>query len=668
MVTNHLLRKSAAVVLVGLLLVTLFSQAISQRILDNALTQQAASVAAHWGRYLATELTDLEAIIDGQAPSERSLQLITATRNVGDVFRFKLFNDSGHLMMISDDPVYRYEGDAPLALHNAEAAAVLYTGEPHVAVRQGTSEMHPPYFAEAYVPLIVDGNTIGILEVYVDETERRAALAQSLSFLSYGLIAAMLIAFTLPALAFLYRTLEKANLLVALDHVSNHDGVTGMMNRTTFNRRVAKSIAKGMRLTLFSVDLDRFKTINETLNHATGDAVLSTLAARIALLMPEGGIMARLGGDEFAICIPRQSEDPDSCMQRAQTLIGAINQPFLHEGNLIQQSASVGFSTYPGHGTSPEELLKNADIALYRAKTLGRGRAMLYDPSMDSERTARIALERRLVEALHKDEFDLHYQPQFEIKTGRLEGFEALLRLQDTDGQPISPAVFIPVAEEIGLIDDVGSWVLRHACAYAALWPSDVTVAVNLSAIQFESGNLPALVEQVLEETGLPAGRLELEITESLLISDTDSVIKQLYALRNQGVSIALDDFGAGYSSLAYLWRFPFNTLKLDRSFLSEIDRPESKSHTIVQSIISLGQILKMTIIAEGVETTDQLALLRDLGCNATQGFLLGRPIAAQEVPAFLLQRFSADAGLIEQDNGATNLKQTGRVQLPAWL
>jgi diguanylate cyclase (GGDEF)-like protein len=648
MVKINLLRRSAAVVIVGLVLVTLFSQAISQRVLDHALTRYAADTAMHWGEYLAEELTDLEAIIEGSPPSAQSLQLIEATQNVGDVFRFKLFNASGHLMMISDNLVYRYEGDAQLTQHNRQGADVLDHGEPYVEVQQGTGDLRPLHYAEAYVPLAVDGQTIGILEVYVDQTERRAAFAQSLSFLSYGLIGAMLIAFALPALAFLYRTLQQANLLVALDHISNHDGVTGMMNRTTFNTNIAKRMARGEALTVFSVDLDRFKTINETLDHGTGDAVLRTLAGRLALLMPEEGIMARLGGDEFAICIPRQSSSAEHCMQCAQALIGAIGQPFLHEDSLIQQSASVGFSTYPEHGQTPEELLKNADIALYRAKALGRGRAMLYDPSMDSERARRIALERRLVEALHKDEFELHYQPQFEINTGRLEGFEALLRLKDENGQPISPADFIPVAEEIGLIDEIGVWVLRRACAYASTWPSDLCIAVNLSAMQFESGDLPSIVGEVLAETGLPAQQLELEITESLLISDTDSVIKQLYALRKLGITIALDDFGAGYSSLAYLWRFPFDTLKLDRAFLSAINAPDNKSRTILNSIVSLGQILKMTIIAEGVETAEQLTLLRELGCNATQGFLLGRPLAVEDMPVFLLQHFRSAVGLLE--------------------
>jgi predicted signal transduction protein with EAL and GGDEF domain len=317
-----------------------------------------------------------------------------------------------------------------------------------------------------------------------------------------------------------------------------------------------------------------------------------------------------------------------------------LAQPFLVADGTFQIGASVGYASHPTNAADDAGIMRAADVALHYAKLHARGQAVAFRPSMETERQTRQRIEARLRTALANSEFDLHFQPVVEAAGGRLRGFEALLRLSDDAGQPISPAEFIPVAEEVGLIGEIGIWVLREACRVARQWPDELFVAVNLSPAQFAQAGMAGRVRDALDWSGLKPRRLELEVTESLLITDSDKVLGELKAIKALGATLALDDFGTGYSSLSYLWRFPFDKLKVDRSFMAELTTPEAKSRDILSTIIALGRVLNLTITAEGVETEAQAAALRELDCDLVQGYLFGRPEPATAVAATILKAF----------------------------
>jgi diguanylate cyclase (GGDEF)-like protein len=412
-----------------------------------------------------------------------------------------------------------------------------------------------------------------------------------------------------------------------------HDSLTGLPNRLQLRQHLERGVARSKRhgqlLAVLCLDLDRFKDVNDTLGHATGDALLSEVAARLRDNVREVDLVGRLGGDEFAI-VGEDITSPDDAMRLARRVCTALAETYHVNGHEVTISASIGIALGPVEGEAVDVLMKNADLALYRAKQDGRNTFRFFEPAMDAALQKRRRLENDLRTAMRKNQLYLDYQPQFDLATGRLSGYEALVRWwHPTEGE-IPPATFLPIAEETGLIAPLGEWILRTACAYATTWPSDTTLAVNLSPAQFKTQDVVGLVRKVLAETGLDATRLELEITEGLLLQNTDAVMETLKRLDELGVAIAMDDFGTGYSSLSYLTRFPVRKIKIDRSFIETLGiSPETSA--IVSSIVGLGQSLKVTITAEGVETEGQAAMLRKWGCDQVQGYYYGKP--EMEVP-----------------------------------
>jgi diguanylate cyclase (GGDEF)-like protein len=425
---------------------------------------------------------------------------------------------------------------------------------------------------------------------------------------------------------------ERRRAEAALAFLARHDALTQLPNRTLFQERLTQALATTRRQSgcaLLLLDLDGFKPVNDTLGHPLGDALLKSVAARLLSTVRDVDTVARLGGDEFAI-IQVGVESPDQLAVLAERAIAAVDQPFDIDGHRILVGASIGVAVAPSDGTTCDTLLRNADIALYLAKAEGRGTYRLFEPEMDARVQGRRALEFDLREALAKNAFDLEYQPVLETRTRKLLGFEALIRWNHPIRGMISPADFIPIAEDTGLIVSIGKWVLRHACMAATAWPGDIGVAVNLSAVQFRGGHLLGAVEAALAESGLAPGRLELEITESVLLHKSDDRLATLHRLRALGVRIALDDFGTGYSSLSYLRSFPFDKIKIDRSFVGDL-AVNRESHVIVRAIIGLAVGLGMAVTAEGVETEEQMAVLRDEDCAQVQGDLFSPPLAAHE-------------------------------------
>ena len=383
------------------------------------------------------------------------------------------------------------------------------------------------------------------------------------------------------------------------------------------------------------IDLDRFKEVNDTLGHDGGDFLLKTVAERLRAVTRLDDVVARLGGDEFVV-IQSHVDGKDEAEEFAHRLTSALTAPMQFNENAIVSTVSVGIALAPADGNSPERLLKSADLALYKSKADGRNCVRFFLPEMDTELQARIELERMIRDAVLHDRFELHYQPLFEMSDRRLIGFEALIRLPAEDGTLIPPLVFIPVAEDMRLIDKIGAWVLREACRTAATWPEHLTVAVNLSPAQFLAGSVSDIVAAALKETGLAAHRLELEITETLLLGNTEAIMAELQTLKAMGVAIVMDDFGTGYSSLSYLWRFPFDKIKIDRSFMQGFDGSGRDAETVVKTIIALGRELHMRVTVEGVETAKQAAFLDKADGDQAQGFSsAGRSPPQRSAPVF---------------------------------
>jgi diguanylate cyclase (GGDEF)-like protein len=409
-------------------------------------------------------------------------------------------------------------------------------------------------------------------------------------------------------------------------------------NRTLLNERLQQALAHaegGSIVAVHLLDLDLFKGVNDTLGHAVGDELLKAVAVRLLALANEKDTVARVGGDEFAV-VQVAIARPADAAALAEQIIEAINKPFDIGGHHVVVRSSVGIAFGPTDAKTPEQLLRHADLALYRAKADGRGTFRFFEAGMDVQMQARRVLEHDLRKALEAGEFELYYQPVLNLASNQITGVEALIRWRHPERGMISPNEFIPLAEQVGLIVPLGEWVLRQACATAAKWPTDLRVAVNLSPAQFRSPALLQLVISALASSGLAPERLELEITESILLHDSKATLAILFKLREMGVRIAMDDFGTGYSSLAYLQTFPFDKIKIDRSFVKGI--PEaSGSLNIVRAVTAMAKGLGMHTTAEGVETQEQFETVKREGCTEVQGFLLSRPLPLRELEELFL-------------------------------
>ncbi len=429
-----------------------------------------------------------------------------------------------------------------------------------------------------------------------------------------------------------------------ITHMAHHDALTGLPNRTQLVEKLKNALAtlpsRGGSIAVHFMDLDRFKNVNDTLGHDGGDFLLKTVAERLRAVTRVDDMVARLGGDEFVV-VQTGVTGMDQVDDFARRLASAVTAPMKLRERAITATVSVGVALAPADGTNPEQLLKCADLALYKAKSDGRNCVRFFRAKMDTDLQALFKLETTIRDAVLHDRFALHYQPIFEIFERRLIGFEALLRLPAEDGTLIPPLVFIPVAEDLRLIDRIGTWVLREACRTAAIWPEDVTVAVNLSPAQFSTGSISDIVAAALVDSGLAAHRLELEITETLLLGNSEAIMAELLTLKAMGVAIVMDDFGTGYSSLSYLWRFPFDKIKIDRSFMQGFDGSGRDVRTVVKSIIALGRELNMRVTVEGVETATQATFLDTVAGDQVQGFFFGRPMPAIDVGAYIIAEFS---------------------------
>jgi diguanylate cyclase (GGDEF)-like protein len=437
---------------------------------------------------------------------------------------------------------------------------------------------------------------------------------------------------------------EQRQAEIKIEHMAHHDALTDLANRVLLSQRLEQALNRfgsDKIVAVHHLDLDQFKAVNDTFGHHSGDVLLKIVADRLRALVRETDTIARTGGDEFVI-VQAAIDDPTDATSLAQRIIAEITAPYDLGDHQATIGTSIGIAVSPNDGSTPDKLLRNADLALYRAKGDGRGTFRFFEPAMDDQMQARRILEQDLRKALGCGEFELYYQPVVNLESNEISGFEALIRWNHPKSGLISPATFIPLAEEIGFIVPLGEWVIREACLTANRWPEHLHVAVNISAAQFRHPGLMQVIVSALATSGLQPARLELEITESVLLQDTDTTLALLHQLRSLGIRIAMDDFGTGYSSLTYLQCFPFDKIKIDRSFVKDITENVG-SLNIVRAVAALASGLGMAATAEGVETKEQLERITQEGCTEMQGYFFSRPLPARDVERLFISRRKPD-------------------------
>jgi len=424
-----------------------------------------------------------------------------------------------------------------------------------------------------------------------------------------------------------------------------HDLLTNLPNRALLRDRLSLAISQAKRedemLAVMFLDLDRFKNINDSLGHIVGDELLQQVSMRLKSCIREGDTLARFGGDEFTLLLPKITQGKEDVSKIAEKINEVLKDPFIIDNNELYVSASIGVSIYPRDGTNMDSLIKHADIAMYHVKDTGKNNYKFYSTDMTTPYFQNLSLDTGIHKALENDEFHLMYQPQINLKTGEIVGVEALLRWRHPEHGSISPAEFIPFAEETGMIVEIGHWVLRNACAELKRWRDaglpEIRMSINVSARQLAEKTIVKHVTNVLKDYGIPGHCLELEITENTIMNDMESVIQKLKALSKKGVYIAIDDFGTGYSSLSYLHKLPIHTLKIDRAFIKEVNMKHS-GNSIINTIVAMARGLSLNVIAEGVETQQQLEYLQEIECSEAQGFLFGKPLTADVITQLLIQ------------------------------
>ncbi len=608
---------------------------------DHFLRSEATHRAETWASNLVDNVSDLPKIMKGGLPGDESVVFFEQARAVGDVWRFRIFDATGKLLLVSNQIGKTHTFTENLATDTPETLSELRAGRAVVNTRAGANRREPAFIAEALVPVISGDEPIGYLSVQIDATERQQVYLNEATLMAFTFAGLMLLAFCAPAAGFLMRSRQKDLAEGKLEHLAYHDALTGLKNRLAITQHLDTFFAgyeMPDHLAIHIIDLDGFKEINDTLGHDVGDEVLRQVSLRLSRTVGDSGIVGRLGGDEYLV-VQSGADIAGKAEILAANLVEALLPPCNINGSYIQAHGSVGVALGGVDGLTASSLMKSADVALYFAKAEGRACSRRFMPGMDDKLRRRREVEQKLRVALAEGRFELYFQPQFDLASDALEGAEALLRLPDGPNGMISPAEFIPIAEEAGLILDIGNWVIAEGCRSLELLPPGMKLAINLSPLQFEKGDIVATVAAALKDTGADPSRLELEVTESLLLNDSSKLQATIGALKALGTSIVLDDFGAGYSSLSYLWRYPFDKIKIDRSFVSCLGGNE-RVEGVIRSIINLGRELKLRVTAEGIETGAQAEILREMHCDQVQGYLFGAPLSLPDLSAAIINDF----------------------------
>ncbi len=624
-----------------------------QRLSDRHLAVDAERVAVGWGHQLGRVVPDFDLLFQGELPGPQAQERMDALRGTGGLIRFSLFNTAGQLLLVSDSLGTAARAADTDAASGEQARQVAREERPVTQLLRASNVSQPGVYSRAWVPARLGRQVVGVVEVVVDQTELAHTTAASFQRAALVASAAMLLCIVAAAALMRQRAGRERQVLDRVSYLAEHDVLTGALSHAPFSQRLQQAClevqfaagasagtgagtgtaGQARGLAVICIDLDGFGEINERHGHGAGDELLRRTGQRLQAVLRGGDLLARLAGDRFGI-LQLGAVDSPSVTALVERIVHGLAQPHDLPGlpDALHVSACVGAALHGLDGDDADTLLHNAELALLRAKSSGRGAWSFYDASLDRTLKERRALAADLRLALQHDRLRLHFQPVYAGDCRTLMGYEALARWPHPTRGNVPPSSFIPVAEDTGQIEALGRWVLHTACAEAATWPAPLAVAVNLSAAQFDRGqSIVDEVRQALHDSGLQAERLELEITEGLLMQHTEKVLATLHALRAMGVRIAMDDFGTGYSSLAYLWRFPFDKLKIDRAFTQGLGG-DPRVDVIVRSIVGLAHSLSIRVNAEGVETEEQRDALRRLGCDELQGYLLGRPSPAERL------------------------------------
>ncbi len=630
-------RKKLVALALGTVLFAVVGAELNRGIFERLLRVDAESTAQTWAETLLNSTDEIPAMLAGKPPSERMSRRLKEAIEVGAVYRFRLWNLQGKQVTFSERMPGLLTPKTMIENCGENGSSAVLSGSTCTVLDERSLPNNPSIFACSYVPVIQNGMVVGVIEVYVDISD--AFVLYKRAFLVSRIITGITVILAGGIPVYLFQRKMKAHRAAAAEalFLADHDNLTGIANRRRLGEAASAALAFSRRnqsqVAVLLLDLDHFKDVNDTYGHATGDELLRKFARRISSAIREEDTAARLGGDEFVV-LQVGIAQPMGAKALAERLLVALGEPYEISGIQILCGSSIGVAITPGDATEWDKLLSCADAALYKAKGSGRKSVSFFRPGMDASLRERRRIELEIKRALDTKAFGVAYLPTSSFHDGKILGFEALLAWPE--GWPVRcPEEFLPIAEESGWMPSIGAWVLETACVAAAGWEEPLKIAVNLSPSQFRQGDIVATVKNALKVTGLSAERLELEITESLWIENTDVVLEQLALLKQMGISITLDDFGTGDSSLKYLWQFPFDRVKIDRSFVEEME-VNPRAAAVVNTIVALGTTLHLTITAEGVATITQAKLLSDSGCDQAQGMLLGGSLSAASASALI--------------------------------
>lgn len=615
--------------------------ATSQRMKNALLTQDALETAHAWTAYVARE----NGLVTSKTPAP-DVGPPGISTNSGESFRYRLLNPKGELIFDSGGKLAAERPDADTMQPEIAGWSELLSGQSLVRILRETVGAPPPTYADVFVPIIDGGKAVGVVEVNLNQTLKAERFDKVFRITALVTVALIVLGVGVPGGLLLHNANARRRVELQVDYLDHHDSLTGLVNRNTFADRVSAIIAgndaETHKIGVLSIGIDGFKSINDSLGHHVGDLMLTEISDRLRTNTRDADIVGRMTGDEFSVVAPGFAT-VEELVDFAVQLRTVVAIPMEAKGNFLNPSISIGIATSPENGQDADLLIKRATVAQNWAKTEKLGSIRLFDKEMDAAVNHRFTLETDMQRALDEGQFRLLYQPQIDLRTGDLVGCEALVRWQHPELGLVSPDRFVPIAERNGLIHELGAWILNKACEDAVMWPKPISVAVNLSPAQFANGAVELLVSDVLKNTGLASGRLEVEITEGLIINDTQEALDALHKITSLGVSVAMDDFGTGYSSLSYLTLFPYTKLKIDRSLLLRIDEDVNVA-SVIRSMVDLGKSLDMKVVCEGVETFSQAAALAQVGCNIVQGYLFAKPMPNK----LLVTHLRADAEAAE--------------------
>ena len=602
---------------------------------ERGIEKDAIIKATDWVEYVSHSFPDIKSVLDTNELTEEQQNFILRLKAAGNILGFSLFDGSGQLVLSDLD------NRALSPQHDTTVREVLSSRKPIARLQHLSSvEQYPGLYAEAYLPLIsATDNVLGVVEVYIDQSRTGAVFRQAVAGVSFYISILVTFAFLVPALAFYWRSEQAKASHSRLSYLSHHDLLTGTFNRDGFFSEYAlrqNSVkAEGCFYAMVLMDISNFKYVNKEYGQQSGDAVLTVTTNRLLDFLDPKAIIARFSADKFFIAIPAMNNS-----DLEETILGVLKRvqvPYRINERSIAIFVNIGACICHDENIDVETKIQRAELALFNVKVSVGESYCIYREDLEKQIVHNRTIEHLLRTGLEQGRFEIYYQPILAARERKLAGFEALLRLRDDMGMMIPPLEFIPMAESLGLIDEIGSWVIKNAMIKAASWPEQIYISINISVVQFQTGRLLSQVREHLESSQVTPQRIEFEVTESVMIDQDYQVKEQIYELQSLGIRFSVDDFGTGFSSLSYLWMFQFNKLKIDRSFIHALSADIDKAIQILSTIILLAHRLKLYVTAEGIESEYHAEILEDLGCDQFQGYLFHPPLPAPDADALVL-------------------------------